>query len=306
MVCGGVKGSIVDIKHFSVHDGPGIRTTVFLKGCPLCCVWCHNPESISEAPELCYYEKNCLNCGQCIATCPRNAHRMAFDRHIFIREDCISCGLCVNACLGNALALYGKKMNVSDVFEIVMEDESFYRETGGGITLSGGEPLLQVSFCAELLGLAKQKGLHTAIDTCGAIAWENFQRVLPVTDLFLYDIKHMDSALHMKWTGSGNELIRENLIFLSQTGASIEIRIPLIPGYNDDSHNIAATGEFLSGIIGVKKVVIIPYHNLSHSKYQALGLSDTLPKAASPSDEILQKTTEHLCSFGLDVVSGRD
>lgn len=301
-----ISGSIVDIKRFSVHDGPGIRTTIFLKGCSLHCIWCHNPESISDTPELCYYDKKCVNCWQCVAACPQNSHRMEDGRHVFIRENCTSCGLCVNVCLGDALVLYGRRITVGDVFAVVMEDEPFYQETGGGMTLSGGEPLLQAAFCAGLLGMARQKGLHTAVDTCGAVPWESFLEVLPFTDLFLYDIKHMDSALHTKFTGMGNELIHENLRCLSRSGAAIEIRIPLIPGYNDDDINIDTTGSFLSGIDGIKKVIILPYHSLARSKYRALGLVDTLPCVASPSDETLRKTAERLCAFGLNAASGRD
>jgi pyruvate formate lyase activating enzyme len=208
--------------------------------------------------------------------------------------------------LGDALTLYGRKMTADEVVAVVMEDEPFYRETGGGMTLSGGEPLLQAAYCAELLGLVKQRGLHTAVDTCGAVPWEFFQEVLPLTDLFLYDIKHMDSALHSKYTGSGNELIHDNLRRLSKSGAAIEIRIPLIPGYNDDDVNIDSTGTFLSGIDGIKSVIILPYHSLARSKYLALGLADTLPHTASPSDETLRKTAKRLCAFGLNAASGKD
>lgn len=223
-----------------------------------------------------------------------------------MRENCTACGLCANVCLGDALTLYGRKMTADEVFAVVMEDEPFYRETGGGMTLSGGEPLLQAAYCAELLGLVKQRGHHTAVDTCGAVPWESLKEVLPFTDLFLYDIKHMDPALHSKYTGAGNELIHDNLRCLAKSGAAIEIRIPLIPGYNDDNANIDATGTFLSGIDGIEKVIILPYHSMARSKYHALGMADTMPITASPSDETLRKTAERLCAFGLNAVSGRD
>lgn len=300
-----MTGRIVDMKRFAVHDGPGIRTTVFLKGCSLACLWCHNPESISGRPELAYYEQKCIHCGSCVSVCPAGAHRMENGRHVFDRSKCIGSGECAKVCLGNALVFYGKEMTAEEVMSVVLEDVSFYEHSGGGLTLSGGEPLLQHLFCRELLLLAKKHALHTAIDTCGAIPWKNFESVVDLTDLFLFDVKHMNSAAHQRATGSGNELILENLTRLSETGKAIEIRIPLVPGINDDEENIAQTGRFLAKLKNITKVRVLPYHAFARSKYVALGKTDTMPDVASPSDERLDQIVAQLRTYGVQAISGR-
>ena len=226
-------GLLLDVKRFAVHDGPGIRTTLFLKGCPLKCIWCHNPEGISRVPELAYYAHKCIHCGECVTVCPRNAHQLREGKHVFLPENCIACGACEPRCLGEALRLFGKKISVGEAVETVLEDRLFYVESGGGVTLSGGEPLLQSAFCRDFLSEMKKEGIHTAVDTCGFVNWDAFQCVLPVTDMFLFDVKHTDSAAHRKLTGQGNELILENLRKLSEMKARIEVRMPLVPGCND-------------------------------------------------------------------------
>ena len=300
-----MTGRIVDIKRFAVHDGPGIRTTVFLKGCSLACLWCHNPESISGRPELAYYEQKCIHCGSCVAACPVGAHSMENGRHVFDRSKCIGSGDCAQVCLGNALVFYGKEMTAAEVMAVILEDVSFYEHSGGGLTLSGGEPLLQHLFCREVLQLAKKQPLHTAIDTCGAVPWKNFESVIDLTDLFLFDVKHMNSEDHRRVTGSGNELILENLTRLSETGKAIEIRIPLVPGINDDDANIARTGQFLSRLKNITKVRVLPYHSFARSKYAALGKKDTMPDVASPSDEKLDQIVDQLTAYGVQAISGR-
>lgn len=280
---------VASIIRFATQDGPGIRTTIFLKGCPLTCVWCHNPETISPTPEIGYIARKCIGCGECARVCPQGAHTMADGRHSFDRDLCVACGACAEVCLGDALTLYGRKMSVAEVLATVLEDRTFYEQSGGGMTLSGGEPLLQADFCAELLAMARHEGLHTAVDTCGMVPWEAFEAVLPVTDLFLFDLKQMDGDLHRRYTGSDNAQILANLRRLSEAGAAIEIRIPLVPGINDDERFLRAAGELLRGLEGIRAVRLLPFNALSHSKYEAIGREDTMPDASPPSDEALAR-----------------
>ncbi|MGI5817098.1 MAG: glycyl-radical enzyme activating protein [Armatimonadota bacterium] len=262
---------IADILRFSTHDGPGIRTTVFLKGCPLSCVWCHNPETISTAAEIGYVPKKCVGCGECVRVCPESAHRIEDGRHVFDRALCVACGACAEVCLGEALTLYGREMSADEVLDTVLRDRAFYERTGGGLTLSGGEPLLQVSFCAELLVLAKREGIHTAVDTCGAVPWGAFEQVLPLTDLFLYDLKHTDPVVHRRFTGADNALVLRNLRGLAESGAAIEIRIPIVPGVNDDDAFRSAADDLLGGLAGISAVKRLPFNPCARSKYEAVG-----------------------------------
>jgi len=262
---------IADIIRFSTHDGPGIRTTVFLKGCPLSCAWCHNPETISPTPEIGYVAKKCIGCGECVRVCPEGAHHIDDRGHTFDRSLCVACGACAEACLGEALTLYGREMTAEEILATVLRDRAFYERTGGGLTLSGGEPLLQANFCAELLEMARREGIHTAVDTCGAVPWGAFEQVLPMTDIFLYDLKHTDPEIHRRYTGADNELILQNLRHLSEAGAAIEIRIPVIPGVNDDETFRAAADDLLGGLAGIREVKRLPYNPYARSKYEAVG-----------------------------------
>lgn len=205
------KGRIFDIKRFAVHDGSGIRTTVFLKGCPLKCLWCHNPEGISFRPQLAFYRHKCVGCGECAGVCPTGAQTMSADGHAYDRERCTACGRCEPVCLGRALVLYGKEMTADELMPVLLEDKAFYDNSGGGITLSGGECLCQPDFCAELLRKAKENGLNTAVDTCGFVPRAAIDAVMPYTDMFLYDIKAMDETVHIRCTGHANQPILENL-----------------------------------------------------------------------------------------------
>ncbi len=301
-----IKGRIVDIKKFSVHDGPGIRTTVFFKGCGLKCIWCHNPESISIMPELAYIEKKCISCGECVKVCPVGAHEMRDGRHVYIREKCNACGKCAEVCLGNALIYYGREMTVDEVLKPILEDIEFYRNSGGGATLSGGEPLLQADFCVELLKALKSEGIHTAVDTCGFVPRDAIEKAIPYTDIFLYDIKLMDPDKHMQYTGDTNEIILENLMFINKKGSPIEIRIPLVPGVNDNDDFLESAGSFMAGLKQIQKVKVLPYHSLAGSKYLSIGKENTMPDVESPSDERLREVAGKLRRYGLNAVSGRD
>lgn len=296
-----VKGLVTDIKHFAVHDGRGIRTTVFLKGCPLSCRWCHNPEGIGAEPQLGYYAESCVGCGMCAKVCPVGAHTIADGIHVYDRKACILCGACTEVCSVNALHLYGKTMTVDAVLDIAEEDRIFYEQSGGGMTLSGGEPTLQFAFAKALLQEAKQRGLHTAFDTCGMAATERYEALLPYVDQFLFDVKHIDGEAHKRGTGVDNALILKNLQYLSDHGASIEIRIPLIPGYNDGDDVLDAIGQLLSGIhnTGVR---VLPYHDYAGGKYAALDMENTLPQTDVPDTGHLQYCRERLAAYGLTIL----
>ncbi len=281
-----MKAKIIDIKRFAVHDGDGIRTTIFFKGCPLKCVWCHNPEGIENKPQLACHQNKCLGCGECVNACPQSAHQIIDGVHFFNREKCLACGRCENVCLGKALKFYGKEYTVDELLEIVLKDVEFYNSSGGGVTLSGGECLVQWEFCFELLKKLKEKGINTAVDTCGYVSKEILEKVMPYTDVFLYDIKAIDEDVHIKCTGKSNEIILENLKFLDDNGAKIEIRYPFVPNYNDDQ--VDKIYNFIKGLKNVQKVKVLTYHNFAGSKYESIGLKNTMPKVI-PSEERINK-----------------
>jgi len=296
-----VQGMIMDVKRMAVHDGPGIRTTLFLKGCPLRCIWCHNPEGIGRAPQLAYYEHKCISCGECASVCVQSAHIMDQTGHHLDRSKCAACGKCESVCLGDALKHYGRTVNVQEALAIALEDRAFYGKEGG-LTLSGGEPLLQAEFVRELLQAAKAEGLHTAVDTCGCVPWSAYESVLPYADMFLYDIKHIDPAQHRLLTGCTNELILDNLRRLSDSGARIEIRMPLVPGCNDDEQTLTGIGRFL-GSLRIERMKVLPYHALARSKYRALGMKDTMPDVETPDKQQLADACRILISQGVNAVS---
>jgi pyruvate formate lyase activating enzyme len=295
-----LTGRIFDIKHFAVHDGPGIRTTVFLKGCPLKCLWCHNPESIGRESQLGFLEHKCTLCGRCVAVCASGGH--FFDengKHIFDRSKCTRCGKCEKACVGGALTFYGRQAELEEIVADVLKDKDFYTcSKNGGVTLSGGECLMQADFCAELLKRLKEEGIHTAVDTCGFVAREAIDKVIPYTDLFLYDLKAIDSEVHKKCTGRDNAVILENLKYIDSKGKAVEIRYPYVPGLNDgEAGKIAEFVKTLSPSIRVK---VLPYHNYAETKYKSLGMDSTLPSSI-PSDDEINAAKELLRSFGIRV-----
>ena len=277
-----MKANIVQIKRFAVHDGSGIRTTVFFKGCPLQCLWCHNPETLSPKQQLAFYAHKCIGCGKCTEIC--SCHKISKNMHITDRAECTLCGKCAAVCSQNAIEILGKEMSTDEICSVLLKDKDFYIESGGGITLSGGECLLQSKACREILTVIKQHGINTAVDTCGFVPRESIDRVLPYTDIFLYDIKAIDEDIHIKCTGKSNKTILSNLIYLDNCGAKSEIRIPYVPGYNDEQ--IQKITAFLSTLKNITDVRILPYHNYAESKYNALNIKSTLPTVRQAEKEI--------------------
>ena len=289
---------IFDIKHFAVHDGPGIRTTLFFKGCPLNCIWCHNPESRSKNYQLAYYEHKCIECRRCASVCENGVHLFE-NGHILLRESCIHCGKCEKACNSGALILYGKDISIDEAYKELVEDLDFYGETGG-VTLSGGECLMQADFSRELLKRLKEEGINTAVDTSGFVTQESIDKVLPYTDLFLFDIKAFKPETHKMCTDATNENIIKNLHYIDSRGAKIEIRIPLVPEYN--LQEIAEIGGLLSSLSNLTGVRVLPYHKFASSKYKSLDMTNTMPDVL-PSEKDIKKAEEILRSLGLNVLS---
>ncbi|AEE96532.1 glycyl-radical enzyme activating protein [Mahella australiensis] len=298
-------GLVFNIQRFSIHDGPGIRTTVFLKGCGLRCFWCHNPESLSTLPQVQFFPQKCIGCGKCVEVCPKKAHAIdANGRREFRRELCRHCGRCVDVCYAEALVMTGKHMTVSEVMDEVMKDKLFYDNSGGGVTYSGGEPLLQREFIKELLVESKKNGLNTAVDTAGNVPWEAFEQVLPYVDLFLYDIKVMDPDKHRYATGVNNRQLLVNLQHLASCKANIWIRIPVIPGVNDNVPEMRAIADFVECLSGVEVVELLPFHRLGEGKYESLGMEYKARGYNSPSDEKMQELAEVFEQKNLPVKRG--
>ncbi len=299
-----VTGRIFDIQRFSIHDGPGIRTTVFFKGCPLNCLWCHNPESINATPMLSFLPDKCIGCGYCFKVCPTGAHQMVDDKHIIDRAKCNSCGICTEECYAKALELVGKTVTVGEVVEEVLADVEFYKTSDGGMTLSGGEPLAQPVFCHALLTQAKAQKLHCCVDTCGQASWGSFEKILSLTDLFLFDVKETDPHRHKKNTGIDNVLIQENLKKLHDAGATIWIRIPLIPGCNDSEDNLQGMVKLFKKLPNIQAATIMPYHKLGQSKIDRFGL-ETRPvlETHPPSQQTISQWINTLGLAGVNVLN---
>lgn len=293
------RGMISDIKRFAVHDGAGIRTTVFFKGCPLKCVWCHNPESIGFQPQIAYYENKCIGCMECVAACSKGAQLNQNGRHSFAREKCIGCGQCEFVCLGEAIKHYGEEVTVEQLLPRLLEDSAFFKTSGGGVTLSGGECLCQASFCAALLKRLKAENIHTAVDTCGFVAREAIDQVLPYTDIFLYDLKAIDDAVHIKCTGRSNRIILENLQYIDASGKPIEVRIPYVPQYND--HQIERIAAFLKPLRNITAIKVLPYHHYASARYGALGMVNTLPERLPTAKELEAAEQQAAKAFGTAV-----
>ena len=294
------SGIVFDVKHFAVHDGPGIRTTVFLKGCPLRCLWCHSPESQSPRPEVAYYPNFCIGCGACVEACPHGAQILGTPK--IIRERCQGAGRCAEECYAGATIMYGEEATVEELLEEVDKDRLLYETSGGGVTLSGGEPAMQPGFALALLGAFKERGYHIALDTSGHAEWGVLEKVMADADLVLYDLKHMDSFTHEEITGVPNRLILANLERAAGSGKTLVVRVPVIPGYNDSPENFTAMAGFLGGLRGVEAVELLPYHNLGTPKYNALGRGYPLEGLQTPEPEELSVLGSLLEAEGLMVV----
>ncbi|HVO34910.1 MAG TPA: glycyl-radical enzyme activating protein [Gemmatimonadales bacterium] len=294
-------GIVFDIRRYSIHDGPGIRTTVFLKGCALSCLWCHNPESQSSGPDLILRESRCIRCGACVEACPNGAITWTEDGPVTDRAKCRGSGRCAALCFAEARSLAGRTMSVEEVMEIVERDRPFFEESGGGLTLSGGEPLLQPYFSAALLRAAKARGIHTALDTCGHASWRSLDRLRKDVDLFLYDVKMMDDERHRLFTGAPNRRILENLRALAKHGHRIVLRVPVVPGINDDDDNLDAVRRFAAGLPSLEGLDLLPYHRVGVDKYARVGRSYPLPDTLPPPRERLVAVAETLAAAGLPV-----
>jgi pyruvate formate lyase activating enzyme len=301
-----VSGRVFDVQRFSLHDGPGIRTVVFLKGCPLRCTWCANPESQQPGPQIAWFENLCAGCGRCAEACPRGAVRLDDDRVRTDRGLCAGCGACAAACSRGARRLLGREVTADEIMAEVRRDAPFFRRSGGGVTFSGGEPLAQPALLLECLRRCRRWGYHTAVETCGQARWDDLREVASLTDLFLYDLKALDPARHEELTGLGNELILENLERLLAAGAGVVVRVPVVPGANDDDAGLESLAAFVAEHPGVSRVDLLPCHALAAHKYAALDLAP--PELERPDPQRLAAMAADVtrCAAGVEchVVQG--
>lgn len=276
-----MNGNVFNIQRFCTGDGPGIRTTVFLKGCPLSCIWCHNPESQRMSPEIMFDEGKCISCKKCSTAC--SLHRFKGESHVYDRSECRVCGKCAELCYVGALEVCGSSMSVDDVIRQVTRDRIFYKNSGGGLTISGGEPMAQFEFTKALLEAAKKENLHTCIETCGFASFAKYRNIAPFTDIFLFDWKLTDPILHEKYTGVSNALIKENLIMLDSIGSKTILRCPIIPSVNDRKEHLIGIAELANSLKNVIAIDIEPYHPLGSGKADKLGREYPLANIGIPS-----------------------
>ncbi|MCD6331930.1 MAG: glycyl-radical enzyme activating protein [Bacteroidales bacterium] len=298
-------GLIFDIKPYSINDGPGIRITVFFKGCPLRCTWCHNPEGISPDLQKLYSHSKCIGCSTCVDYCPENALTLTQEGIVTDYEACTMCGLCAIVCPAKAMEMSGEQVTVSELMKRITREITTMDTSNGGVTVSGGEPLMQPDFLIEFLDACGREGIHRAVDTTGFASPEILLEVARRTDLFLYDIKLMDAEKHRYYTGVSNEKILSNLQVLAEYGAPVNIRIPLIRGVNADEDNIRQTARFIASLAGVKKAVnLLPYHNIAIHKYQKLGQTYDLSGMEEPTEEDINRTISIFSEYGIEATVG--
>ncbi len=303
-----MRGMIFDIMKFALHDGDGIRTTVFFKGCPLDCWWCHNPESRNPAPQRLYRAGRCIRCNQCIEACPEHAlSRNNGQVHVDMGL-CADHRLCTDACPTGAMEIVGREMTVEEVMEEIRRDRIFFEESGGGVTFSGGEPGRQADFLCALLDACRREGIHTAVDTCGHVPWTDMERIAMRADALLYDLKIMESRRHLDYTGVDNDLILGNVERLAELRVDenlvldILIRVPVIPGINDSDDNFERLGVFLSGLPGERLPVdLLPYQRLGEPKYEALDIPNRMAGLFPPDDDEIHRFADIICSYGSPV-----
>jgi len=281
-------GRIFQIQRFSIQDGPGIRTTVFLKGCPLCCLWCHNPESVQAGQEVFFSASQCMGCGYCFEHCAQHAHRMVDGVHVLDREACVACGECGKGCYTGALEMVGYEASVEEVLAEVLKDRPFYETSGGGMTLSGGEPLTQFEFSRALLAAARESGLHTCVETSGFAPFEHLLALLPLVDLFYIDCKETDPARHQDYTGVTLARIVENFTRLDALGVVTVLRCPIVPGLNARDDHFLGIAALANRLHHVKEVHILPYHPLGRSKLERLGKPDVNPEWSFPERAVVE------------------
>lgn len=294
---------VYNIQRYSIHDGPGIRTLVFFKGCPLRCDWCSNPESQKNEKDLMIISRLCIRCGSCMEICPQEAISLLGDAFHTDRKKCLVCGKCETVCPSGARKIVGTEMKLTQVMDEVRKDQPFYRRSKGGITLGGGEPTVWADFAYDLLWLCLEEGINTAIETCGHTSWDKLKLLVPVTHQFFYDLKCMDENTHKKYTGFSNKLILENLTKLSKLTKNIVVRIPIIPNVNDSEKNINDTARFVKKLNGVREVELLPYHQFGVSKYNNLGRSCKLIDTPFLSDDRIDRLTAIVSSYGIKCIS---
>lgn len=294
------KAIITNIQGYSIHDGPGIRTVVFFKGCPLRCKWCSNPENLTPAVQIGFMEQLCRQCGRCLKACPHGAIVPGQGVYRINQEKCVACGFCVQACYYDALVLYGEEMTAAEVFEKVRRDKMFFDASGGGVTASGGEPLLYPRFLYELFAKCREEGIGTCVETCGHVSTQALATVLPVVDQFLFDLKHMDNKIHREYTGVPNHKILENAKFLIAQNAKVLFRMPLLPEVNDSPQNIEETATFLKSLgPGGMNIQLMPFHRLGQSKYDALKMKYEFENVAVMDSSGIEAVKDLFLSLGV-------
>jgi len=299
------KGIIFDVKRYAIHDGPGIRTTVFLKGCPLRCQWCQNPEGLELEPEIFWRENRCAeDCSACVTACPSRAVSKNGSRIVVDKEKCDFCRSCEDACVYDALEIVGREVSVGEIMEEIEKDSVFFDESGGGVTFSGGEPLLQVDFLESLMEEVKKSNIHVVLDTSGYLPFEDLEKISDKVDLFLFDLKIMDDEKHKKYTGVSNRIILENLQKLSDKEKAVNVRIPLVSGVNDDNQSIQMFAEHLRTLKKVKNISLLAYHRGGCEKYRRLQKEEQLKTFQLPSEKRIEEAKNILVDSGFSVKMG--